>query len=354
MLLMRISLMPDRLYSSIRQQLFDRGSCGNFTTAYECFNSVKELPDGHQKKAQDRLVGEGRAVSAIGRMCLGAFAMVLAGACVGCGLYTPHKDPFTSDAPNPSRTSRQGNYESAIVNHVTCEIAQGLTEAQQLNLPWLNSWGTTVTQTITAEDQTGLAPGVSTIAPLNNVIFPFATGGNVTSAQSFSLNFGGTASANALRTETIQYTFRNSDILLYVKPDTCAAMQSGVLIDGDLKIREFIYDKAVIARLGNASLKVDVPKGLQTWQLPPFNTFTEEITFVAAYGGSFTPTWHLARISANTGANLVVAERTNTNDLIITLGPIKCPPPEHSPRARRSGAAPTEACPPSTESPVQL
>ena len=301
----------------------------------------------------------GRAMGAV-RLCF--FALVLPGVLAGCGLYTPDKDPFTADTPNASRTTRQGNYETAIVNHVTCEIAQGLYEAKRLNLPWLENWGTTVTQSITAEDQTGLAPGISSITPLQNVIFHFPTGGNVTSAQSFSLNFGGTASVNALRTETIQYTFRNKDILFYANPaNPGACAPPGVLIDGDLKIREFIYDKAVVARLGNASLRVDVPNGWQPWQLPPFNTFTEEITFVAAYGGSFTPTWHLARISANASSNLVVAERTNTNDLVITLGPIKCPAPMHAPPRTSPPPRPAPmccpppaaaACPPSTESPV--
>jgi hypothetical protein len=269
-----------------------------------------------------------------------SFGLVLTAVLAGCGLYAPDKDPFTDDRPDARRTTRQGNYESAIVNHVTCEIAQGLEEAKRLNLPWLDKWGTTVTQTITQEDQTGLAPGISAINPLHNVVFPFATGGNVVSPQSFSLNFGGTASANALRTETIQYTFRNSDILALADPNVCASMQSGVMVDGDLKIREFIYDKAVIARLGNSSLIVDVPKGWQTWQLPPFNTFTEEITFVAAYGASFTPTWHLARISANASSNLVISQRTNTNDLIITLGPIKCPLSQNSPPPAKGAPAP--------------
>jgi hypothetical protein len=266
-----------------------------------------------------------------GKVRLGLFALVVPGALAGCGLYTPDKDPFTVDAPSAFGTTKQGNYESGIVNHVTCEIAQGLSEAKRLNLPWLDKWGTTVTQTITAVDQSGLAPGISAITPFHNVVFPFATGGNVVSPQSFSLNFGGTASANALRTETIQYTFRNEDILLYADPQSCASKQSGVMIDGDLKIREFIYDKATIAALGNASLVVRGPSRLQPWQLPVFNTFTEEITFVAAYGGSFTPTWKLARLSANAGSNLVIAERTNTNDLIITLGPLKEPQPKDSP-----------------------
>lgn len=242
----------------------------------------------------------------------------------GCGVITPSKDPFSDDSPSPSLGSKQGDYESGIVNHVTCEVAQGLAEAKRLNLPWLDKWGTTVTQSITAEDQSGLSPGFTAITPLHNVIIPFASGGNVTSPQSFSFSFGGTASANALRTETIQYTFRNSDILKYTDPSTCMSNRPAVMIDGDLKIREFIYDKAVIASLGNAALQ---PNSLF---IPPFNTFTEEITFVAAYGGTFTPTWKLARFTANTSSNLVIAERTNTNDLIITLGPLLpgCPKPK--------------------------
>jgi hypothetical protein len=257
----------------------------------------------------------------------GVFGLVAPAVMAGCGLYTPDKDPFSSDRPSEYGTTRQGNYESGIVNHVTCEIARGLDEAKRLDLPWLDEWGTTVTQSITVEDQTGLAPGISAITPFKNVVFPFPTaqGGNVVSPQSFSLSIGGTASANALRTEMIQYTFRNSDILLYTDPQTCMSKQPGVMIDGDLKIKEFIYDKATIAALGNASL---VGGGQRPWQRPVFNTFTEEITFVSAYGGTVTPTWKLARLTANTSSNLLAGERTNTNDLIITLGPLASPKPK--------------------------
>jgi hypothetical protein len=128
---------------------------------------------------------------------------------------------------------------------VNCEIARALDQTRQrLHLPlWLDHWGTAVTLTITVEDQTGLSPGISLIKPLQNIIIPFSTGGNVMSPQSFSLSIGGTASVNALRTETIQYTIKNDDLL---KLSTCANVGSGVLIDGDLKIREFIYDNAQV------------------------------------------------------------------------------------------------------------
>ena len=287
------------------------------------------------------------------KLRLAFFALVVPSSLAGCGLYTPDKDPFTSDALTTEHpATKQGNYESSIVTHVTCEIAQGLYEAQHLDLPWVKEWGTTVTQTVTAEDQSGLSPGISTIAPMQNVIHPFTNGGNIVSPQLFSLNSGASASANALRTETIQYTFRNSDIIRYTPKDCGSQRVNGVMIDGDLKIREFIYDKAQIAAGGNASLQVPkTPTNLKTWQLPPFNTFTEEITFVAAYGGSFTPTWKLARLTANASSNLLIGDRTNTNDLIITLGPLKGPdaPPPPAPSSPQKTPPP-----PPKNGPVEL
>jgi hypothetical protein len=250
----------------------------------------------------------------VGPTCL---AFVVSSAVAACGLYTPDKDPFTSNAPVAPdyKFSRQGSYESGLVDHVTCEISRALAETakQWPRIPHLASdWGTAVTLSMTVEDQTGLSPGVTFVQPLRNVIFPFSTGGNVTSPQSFSFSIGGSASVNALRTEMIQYTFKNSDAIRFSK---CGNTGSGVLIDGDLKIKEFIFDKAQIVAAGNGLWEV----GSTTL---PFNAWTEEITFVAAYGATATPTWKLARISANASSNLVVSERTNTNDLIITLGPI--------------------------------
>jgi hypothetical protein len=245
------------------------------------------------------------------------FALIISTGLAGCGLYTPSKDPFKSDTPTREvPIPEQAAYELRIVEHVECEIALGLYQAKRLNLPWLMDWGVTVTQSITAEDQSGLAPGLTFVQPMQNAIFTFPTGGNVVSPQSFSVSVGATASANALRTEMIQYTFSNRDLLRLIGPDCLSHQPSGVLIDGDLKIREFIYDKAVIAASNNAILSGSAS------QRPSFNTWTEEITFVAAYGGTATPTWKLARLTANASSNLVVAERTNTNDLIITLGPL--------------------------------
>jgi hypothetical protein len=230
-----------------------------------------------------------------------------------CGLYTPDKNPFVSDAPVAPKYkfSDAGSYESGLVDHITCEVSKALYETdKQFGLDWLrDGWGTAITLSITYEDQTGVNPGLSLIHPMENVIFPFLTG-NVTSSQSFSYNIGGSASVNGLRTETIQYTIQNREAIKY---HNCDNIGFGVMIDGDLKINEFVHDKAQIAYAGN---------GLWDRNHPPYNTWTEEITFVLAYGGTATPTWKLAQISANTSANLLLAQRTNTNDLVVTLGPL--------------------------------
>ncbi len=162
------------------------------------------------------------------------YALLLSAILCGCGLYTPEKDVFSKDTSDGAGYTTGGGYESSIVDHVTCEIAQGLRESEKLQLPWLTGagetqpgWGVTVTQTITVEDQGGVAPGITLINPLQNAVFHFVSGGNVVSAQSFLFNVGATASANSLRTETIQYTFRNKDILNLPRK-ACTQTSSGV------------------------------------------------------------------------------------------------------------------------------
>jgi hypothetical protein len=107
----------------------------------------------------------------------------------------------------------QGSYESGVVDDVTCEISRALYEVdKQFHNPWLkDKWGTAVTLTITVKDQSGLSPGMTAATPMKNVVYPYpaSSGGNVTLAQSFSFSIGGTASVNATRTETIQFTIQN-------------------------------------------------------------------------------------------------------------------------------------------------
>ena len=244
-------------------------------------------------------------------------ANLLALAAAGCGLTVPVNHPLQDNSIQSSGHTAEGDYTTKIVEHVLCEISDGLVSSQRLGLPWLNKWGTTVTQSITMEDQSGISPGITIIQPLQNVIRPFASGGNLLLAQTKSQSIGVSGSANALSTETLQYTYRNIDILTHADKTSC--VKNGFFLDGDLRIKDFIYDNATIAAGGTVAFAGGAGK---SWERPIFNVFTEEVTFVAAFGGSFTPTWKLATIQANASSNLLIAERTNTNDLVITLGPL--------------------------------
>jgi hypothetical protein len=237
-----------------------------------------------------------------------------------CGLYVPEKNMLSPDYIIDPETgvSSEGEYENKIVRHLLCEIASGIwraTNNKYFNVGWLKSrnWGTSVTLTITREDQSSLNPSVSFI----DLLPPLK------SAQTFILGAGANGSANATRTETIQFTYVNNTLWQWAKLNTvngdlpsCSTWgyQNGVMIDGDLKISDFIYDKSVIATKGNVSSAPNRDY--------PFNTFTENLSFVATLGGSITPTWKLTYFTANTAGTFLSATRTNTDQLTITIGPI--------------------------------
>jgi hypothetical protein len=219
-----------------------------------------------------------------------------------CGLYVPEKSLTVDDTPG-NRESAFGSYENGMVVHVYCELGKALLKANRdFNLAWLRDWGTAVTLTITAQEQSSLNPGVSFINPLPN-------------SQSFSTSLGVSGSANATRTETIQFTYINRVLMAQAAlTPPCKSRQGAIMIDGDLKIAQFIYDKAEVAFSGNAATAP------AKW--PLYNTFTEDLNFVATYGGNATPTWKLIHLSANTVSSLVSAQRSYTNELVITIGPI--------------------------------
>jgi hypothetical protein len=238
-----------------------------------------------------------------------SFALCLLGAIPltalsGCGLYTPEKGLLADDAADPHAadpSSPEGRFESNVVQHVKCEIRAGLWRARQLpNSQWLEKLGAQVTLMLVAEDQ-------STLGPNTSFLTPFGLKG----AESFTLGIGASGSANATRTETIQFTYGNGELWREAKIDaragitSCESFQKGVFIESDLKIGQFIYDKAVVA-----------------WYTEPFSQLQFHINFLHSFGGNITPTWKFTRTTVNGTGNLLSATRTDTDDVIITLGPL--------------------------------
>jgi hypothetical protein len=297
----------------------------------------------------------------------------------GCGVFVPEKRPFVENSELPDHSSVYGSLENDVITHVRCEIAKGIWRAAHNlpDVPWLYKsvpvgdikkkkgagagaapvtpptlpvpsngstpqpsvadWGTSVTLTFTYQDQGAVNPNVSLIAPLENSVRTFPVGGNIVGPQSIAWGIGATASANATRTESIQFTYLNKDLYRFAEkqfplnPHLCETTNTGILIDSDLKIDEFIYDKATIASLGNAT-------GAVPTSYPPYNTFQEQITFVVSYGGSFAPAWKFARVAVNPTGTLAGASRTDTDSLTITLGEAQAATPATAAQLKSASA----------------
>jgi hypothetical protein len=245
-------------------------------------------------------------MSAIKILVTCALAAVLG----GCGVFTPEKGLLSNDdvaPPPPGKrwpASPQGMFEFNVVQHIKCEIRTGLWKASHLpNSRWLKKLGAQVTLKLIVEDQSSLNPNATFLAP-----FGFR------GVNSFTLGIGGTGAANATRTETIQFTYSNGELWSEIPRDArvglndCQSFQKGVLIDSDLKIGQFIYDKAVVA------------EGIATFGGQPFSQLQFEMNFVASFSGNITPTWKFTRATVNGSGSLLSATRTDTDDVIITLG----------------------------------
>jgi len=248
-------------------------------------------------------------MSAIRFLVAGALLVTLG----GCGVFAPDYHPFTGDAVEPGTYPPQGEFEANVIRHIECEISNGVWRAEQLQdaantLGWLtNKYGAFVTLKLIVEDQSALNPNASFITPFANM-------------QSFAFGIGGSGTANATRTELIQLTFSNGELYRVAQENIkagnidCRHWQNGVLIDSNLKIAQFIYDKAFVA-----STLVDPKKKTSS---SPFSQLQFEINFLASYGGNITPAWKFTRTTVNSSGTFFSATRTDTDDVLITLGPL--------------------------------
>jgi hypothetical protein len=246
----------------------------------------------------------------------------------GCGLFVPEKDLFVDDtAHKPGLPSPEGDFENTIVSHIDCELEQGLYEAQKLpNFRWLDNWGVEVTLALTADELNQLNPSASVVQPI----------GTAASMQSFTFGFGASGTAHSTRLETIAYTLSTARLLADAKKQAashnglvdCSSDQHGVMIQSNLKVGQFIYDKLSIE-------PNQVTHGNPYW--PPFNTFQDQITFVIAFGGSLNPVWKFTRVSVDPNSTLFSSTRTKTNALTITFGPYS-PPTAKSPATLSASA----------------
>lgn len=103
-------------------------------------------------------------------------------------------------------------------------------------------------------------------------------------------------------------------------PSLCT-LPGGVLIEGDLKIRQWLV-MSLRSAFVNGGVTGDFAKDLQNEiKVAKKDVLQNEITFVVSYSGNVTPAWKLVRVTANQSGNFFNAQRTRTQDLVVTLGP---------------------------------
>jgi hypothetical protein len=280
----------------------------------------------------------------LARATLLAVALVLG----GCGTYVPELQEFyeSRDAAH----IRVGN----IVAYLQCEVITSVQAAMLQDedlapvrraahlqpdkvLPWLKDWAAQITLILTVDEKSALAPSVSFNTIFPNSVKTFSTGGSVTTPQNFSLGLAPAFSADATRKETLawyvdfkQFTdekhlaFARRTITLSGQPP-CTDVD-GLLFDSDIKFKDWLFDATLplsVARGPGA----DFAAALKREEgVSKKDVISHDVTFVVLYGGSITPTWKLVSISANGGSSpFLNAQRTNTQEAIITLGPRQGP-----------------------------
>ncbi len=304
------------------------------------------------------------------------FACVLS----GCGAFVPEfgelYDTAVPDALIDAIVSHvhcevKSQIEFLILDDIEIarnDIASGLPAKRHLK--WLDDWGAQLSLTLTVQEKTTLSPGVTLNKVLPNATSVF-TSGNVSTSQLETISLGATGSTDATRKAVISWfvDFREftkvdvekpsflartgakppskpvTDLLKNLTPELATAKRTydalqrqavaagsdtlpsickypgGVLIEGDLKIRQWLIMSLRTAFVDNG-VTGDFAKNLQNEiKIAKKDVLQNQITFVVSYSGNVTPGWKLVRVSANQGGNFFNAQRTRTQDLVLTLGP---------------------------------
>lgn len=230
----------------------------------------------------------------------------------GCGLFTPEMQAFWETR------DQEKAFENIIVNNVKCEIRNGVYEAERLlasstpypgnDISWLEQQGALVTLKLVVDEKSSLNPGISY---------------SDTAPRPFSLGVGTANSADATRTETVAFTYSFHDLMhekgvekyLGVPCDN----ENGVLIQSDLKIKDFIVNKVFLAKVPGSVVIEDVRGRKRTVANNPFSTFQYDQTFVISYGVNGTPTWKFTRVTVNPSSPLFSTSQQRTQDLTISI-----------------------------------
>jgi hypothetical protein len=182
--------------------------------------------------------------------------------------------------------------------------------------PVPETWGATLTLTLTVEEMSSANPAEALTEPIAHV-----------GAPTFGLGIGGTLSSDATRVDKFTFFYPvkdlegNSPDCLPKKSDSDRGLDmsalhgSSLLLESDLGIEPWLINAAhVRASTGESS------KSAQ-------EVLSYDVKFDIVSSGNITPSWKLKRVSVDTGSSpLFASKRERTHDMLITFGPTTTSP----------------------------
>ena len=227
-----------------------------------------------------------------------ALRLFACAACVllsGCGVHVP-------DIQEAGGRPEGQRFVQAVLTNITCELRAALNDLHQ-TFPkgtFIDKWGVQTTLTLTYDEDGALASNILWTPP-----------NPATSI--FSLGTGVNFSSDAKRINTINAYYLVSD-LERAKCSDEARPHGPFLLQSDLKLSEWLFD-AVSASMTNTINFTNT--GLAVSQ----NVIQHEVKFQIVTGGTLNPSWVLTRLTVNGNSPFASANRTRTNDLLITFAP---------------------------------
>lgn len=239
----------------------------------------------------------------------------------GCGTTVPRLHEFWEEADISDPLALR------IKQSIYCELRKAVSEQKNQTALDANrevveaipdNWGAQMTLTLQVDETGATNPGVSLIKQLS--------GSDV-----FTLGLGATASSQATRIDKY-YSFFSIEAL---KPDlseadtACKRFQNGTEknldrhgsspLFGELGINTWLQNALIQM---NAIPSSKFPKSQST----KLDVLSYDVKFIVVTTGTATPSWKLVRLTSSTSPALFSANRTRTQELLLTLGPTETVP----------------------------
>lgn len=215
---------------------------------------------------------------------------------------------------------------ASITRSVGCELRYTVTELIRLDresaplratgrryTTFLEDWGVQVALNFTIVERTGFNPGVLVTPP-------------ATPASTFTLNTGGSISAEATRLQKMNFFYTVAELnnpaefpnRVRTCRDPSGNREGSLLVDSDLRLFSLLQGRLGATMLGFAPSPEQRPA-----VAGDKNVLSQTVSFKVVTTGQITPTWRLVRASVNTGQlPFLSAGRERTHELVFTFGPL--------------------------------